>query len=95
MRRSSTAPRKKKEKKDARESEELKAVKKKLDAGIHIELGPDSIFDLPPEGNHEETDEDNQLDVEVLPEFDTTRSSILSELRAILEDINQSHDSPV
>ena len=33
-------------------------------------------------------------ELEQLPEFDSTSSSVLNELRSILEDIDQSRDDP-
>ena len=75
----------------------LEAAKKKLDEGVNVELDPDSSFDSP-QVNQEESGKDiaDELEGEadLLPEFGTTSSSILSELKAILLDLNQSPTSP-
>ena len=74
-------------------SRELRAAKMRLDEGVRVDLDPDSSFDTQPE-TVKETGEASAIgDAGTPPEFDTTSSSILSELRAILADLNQSPES--
>ena len=72
---------------------ELRAAKTRLDEGVHVQLEPGSSFDTRPETDKENIEVSAREDDEMPPEFDTTSSSILSELRAILPDLNQSHES--
>ena len=87
------APRKRKGKKVVPESRKLRAAKMKLEECARVELDPDSSFDIQPEFNKEASGASVMREAETHPEFDTTSSSILSELRAILADLNQSPES--
>ena len=71
---------------------ELRAAKTRLDEGVYVELEPDSSFDTRPETGKENIEVSAREDDEMPPEFDTTSSSILSELRAILADLNESQE---
>ena len=75
------APKKRQRVKLSARAEQFEAVRAKLDNGLNVELDPDSSFDDQPVTigpSHQ------------APEFETTTSSVLSELRALLEDANQS-----
>ena len=69
---------------------ELYAAKKKLDEGLQVSLEHDPSFETSQEGSQSSHDREGERHLsQEIPDFDTTTSSILSELRAVLEDVNQ------
>ena len=77
-------------------TEELNSAKKRLDGGLNVGLSPDTSSDeLSGRPVREgEVNVEGGGEIENMPEFDTTSSSIMSELRAILEEYNQNQSSP-
>ena len=74
---------------------ELESAKKRLDEGRDVELESDSSFDAPAPGSAHlsATNGVRNEDVAAMPEFDSTSSSILDELKVILDGLNESQSS--
>ena len=61
---------------------------------MNVELGPDSSFDVEPKENAENGEEEENI-YDNHPEFETTSSSILNELRQILSELSTSDNSGI
>ena len=74
-------------------AEELRLAKRRLDDGMSVSLGIDESFMSCSDGNDNSPQPRDAADGS-LPEFELTSSSVRSELRAILGELNEGDESP-